>query len=196
MVKELTKYCQASDKSKLRSLLINRRIAMGSKLVYSKSMNLTKFFLDTISEDDSLFSIALYYPIKSEVDTKEIHKELLRLNKALFYPKIIGNRIEFVESKDPTDFSKGKFNTMEPNTNDFIDCNKIDLFVVPSVAVGSSGKRLGYGGGFYDKALSSVDKKRICSIIYDFQLIHGFNGEKHDIQVSKVFTDKGFLHIN
>ena len=106
MVKELTKYYQASDKSKLRSLLINRRIAMGSKLVYSKSMNLTKFFLDTISEDDSLFSIALYYPIKSEVDTTEIHKELLRLNKALFYPKIIGNRIEFVESKDPTDFSK------------------------------------------------------------------------------------------
>ena len=73
---------------------------------------------------------------------------------------------------------------------------EIDLFVVPSVAVGSSGKRLGYGGGFYDKALSSIDKKRICSIIYDFQLIYGFNGEKHDIQVSKVFTDKGFLHIN
>ncbi len=196
MVKELTKYYQVSDKSKLRSLLINRRIAMGSELVYSKSMNLTKFFLETISKDDSLFSIALYYPIKSEVDTKEIHKELLRLDKALFYPKIIGNRIEFVESKDPTDFSKGKFNTMEPNTNDFIDCNKIDLFVVPSVAVGFSGKRLGYGGGFYDMALSSIDKKRICSIIYDFQLINGFCGEKHDIQVSKVFTDKGFLHIN
>lgn len=196
MVKELTKYYQVSDKSKLRSLLINRRIAMGSELVYSKSMNLTKFFLETISKDDSLFSIALYYPIKSEVDTKEIHKELLRLDKALFYPKIIGNRIEFVESKDPTDFSKGKFNTMEPNTNDFIDCNKIDLFVVPSVAVGFSGKRLGYGGGFYDMALSSIDKKRICSIIYDFQLINSFYGEKHDIQVSKVFTDKGFLHIN
>jgi 5-formyltetrahydrofolate cyclo-ligase len=196
VVKESTKYCQVSDKSKLRRLLINQRLAMSSELVSFKSTNLAKFFLETISEDDSLFSIALYYPIKSEVETEEIHEGLLGLNKTLFYPKIIDNRIQFVEPKDCKDFSKGTLNVMEPRANNFIDYSEIDLFVVPSVAVGSSGVRLGYGGGFYDKALSFIDKKKICSIIYDFQFVHHFDGEKHDIQVSKVFTDKGPLHIN
>ena len=73
---------------------------MSSELVSFKSTNLAKFFLETISEDDSLFSIALYYPIKSEVETEEIHEGLLGLNKTLFYPKIIDNRIQFVEPKD------------------------------------------------------------------------------------------------
>tara|TARA_Y100000768_G_C23726798_1_gene562894 strand:- start:295 stop:552 length:258 start_codon:yes stop_codon:yes gene_type:complete len=85
---------------------------------------------------------------------------------------------------------------MEPESDKYALLGDIDLFVLPSVGIGSLGKRLGYGGGFYDRVLSSIKKEKICSFIYDFQVIENFFGENHDIEASKVFTEKRVIYFN
>ena len=71
-----------------------------------------------------------------------------------------------------------------------------DIILVPMLAFDKHKFRLGYGGGFYDRALESVPKEKIWSIIYDFQHVYDFWGEDHDIKVSMVFTNSKLLSIN
>ena len=195
-MKELVKCSQLSRKSEIRKSLIELRAKMTNDSILCKSKSLSKTFLSHFSNDDSIKSIALYSPVNSEVDTKIIHNELIRQGKMVLYPKTLNDRLIFVKFESFDSFVRGVFNVLEPLSNEHVDINEIDLFVVPCVGIGIKGKRLGYGGGFYDRALEFTPKARICSIIYDFQLLREFNGEMHDIEVSKVFTDLRFLRMN
>ena len=152
--------------------------------------------MNHLSSYDSINSVALYCPVNNEVDTKAIHDELIYQGKEILYPKIIDNKLVFIEFESFEDFTYGEFNILEPSSNKCRHPKLIDLFVVPSIAVGVKGKRLGYGGGFYDRALESVPKEKIWSIIYDFQHVYDFWGEDHDIKVSIVFTNSKLLSIN
>ena len=195
-MKELIKSYQIFSKSLLRSYLIKERLNMSHDEVKIKCKDLTKIFLDNIRFDDSIKSVALYFPINNEVITSIIHDDLILNNKDIFYPKIVLNEIKFVKSNNLNNFSRGKFNIMEPTGNEYLALDDIDLFVLPSVGIGNQGKRLGYGGGFYDRLLSLTKKEKICSLIYDFQIVDSFFGENHDIAVSKIFTEKRILYFN
>ena len=195
-MKELIKSCQTFSKYSLRSYLIKKRLNMSDSEVAIKSNSLKELFLEKICSDNSVHSIALYSPINKEVVTCDIHNKLLLNNKKIFYPKIVGKNLKFVESNNLNDFSPGKFNIMEPESNKHALLGDIDLFVLPSVGIGSFGKRLGYGGGFYDRVLSRTNKEKICSIIYDFQIVENFFAENHDIEASSVFTEKRVIYFN
>jgi 5-formyltetrahydrofolate cyclo-ligase len=196
MVKKLTESSQVFKKPELRSLLLKKRLNMDYDVVLSSSIDIGNLFIDSIHQLESFSSIALYYPTNCEVETKFIHNTLIKLNKKVLYPKLLGNRIRFIQAHSLDNFSVGKFNIMEPVGSDFVDLEDIDFFVVPSLAVGKTGRRLGYGGGFYDKELEDIGKERILSFIYDFQFIETYSGENHDIKFSKVFTEKRFMQIN
>ena len=62
--------------------------------------------------------------------------------------------------------------------------NKLDLLVVPGVVFNSTGYRIGYGGGYFDKFLSN-NKQPTISLLYDFQL-NSFETEAHDEPVEKL----------
>jgi 5-formyltetrahydrofolate cyclo-ligase len=56
-----------------------------------------------------------------------------------------------------------------------------DLVVVPGLAFTRCGKRLGRGGGFYDRALADLPKtvKRL-GICFEFQVVEDLPTEPHD----------------
>ena len=193
---ELAKSYQIFNKPDLRKLILSLRREMSANCIDSKSNSLAKNFLNYLSSYDSINSVALYCPVNNEVDTKAIHDELIYQGKEILYPKIIDNKLVFIEFESFEDFTYGEFNILEPSGMKCRHPKLIDLFVVPSIAVGVKGKRLGYGGGFYDRALESVPKEKIWSIIYDFQHVYDFWGEDHDINVSMVFTNSKLLSIN
>ena len=62
--------------------------------------------------------------------------------------------------------------------------NELDLLVVPGVAFNDSGYRIGYGGGYFDKFISTYNQPTM-SLIYDFQL-SDFKVETHDQPVEKL----------
>ena len=57
-------------------------------------------------------------------------------------------------------FVLNKFGIKETD-NEEISVNDIELFICPCLAYNKSGNRLGYGGGYYDKALSSSGAKKM-----------------------------------
>jgi 5-formyltetrahydrofolate cyclo-ligase len=61
--------------------------------------------------------------------------------------------------------------------------------LVPGTAFDSSGHRIGYGKGYYDRLLKKTTSSKI-GIAYDFQIVKKVPAENHDIKMTQIVTDK------
>ena len=67
-----------------------------------------------------------------------------------------------------------------------------DLVLVPALAVGADGTRLGRGGGSYDRALARVPAGvPVVALLYDGELLPAVPSEPHDRRVTAVVTPSG-----
>jgi 5-formyltetrahydrofolate cyclo-ligase len=67
-----------------------------------------------------------------------------------------------------------------------------EVVIVPALAVGADGTRLGRGGGSYDRALGRLPAGRpVVALLYDGELLPAVPAEAHDRRVSTVVTPSG-----
>lgn len=86
-------------------------------------------------------------------------------------PKVTKNRMTMLELQTADEiesFPCTKWGIPEPATGsrdrmEDIATSATDLVIVPAVAWNSDGKRLGYGGGYYDRYLNSLNAQRHLS---------------------------------
>jgi 5-formyltetrahydrofolate cyclo-ligase len=66
----------------------------------------------------------------------------------------------------------------------------VDFMLVPGVAFTTNGARLGYGGGFYDRLLASLDRRtaRIAAA-FQLQMVDQVPEGPHDRRVDQVVTE-------
>lgn len=70
-----------------------------------------------------------------------------------------------------------------------IAINDVDLIVVPAAAVDSGGMRLGWGRGYYDKTLGSMEKcPPVYAVLFDSEFVDEVPRERHDTPVDGVVT--------
>ena len=152
-----------------KSLIIKRRIM--NLEVYKKSID-----------------IALYYSMRSEVDTKELIKESLLLGKRIYLPKIINDKkMKFILINENTEYQKNSFGVMEPISGEV--GSNFDLMVIPGLAFDKDNNRLGYGRGYYDNYLKNIDTYKI-GICFQEQLTTSLPVEKNDIKMNLIITDE------
>lgn len=138
--------------------------------------------------------VGLYSPVRNEVPTNDIFEAALRAGKRTVYPKVVDTSLEFVEVSALDDFRKGAFGIPEPTGTGRIDLADLDLLIVPGVAFDLRGGRLGYGKGFYDRALAVGDfSGRLVGLCYEAQLLPHLPRESHDILMDIVITEERTL---
>ncbi|RPG12673.1 MAG: 5-formyltetrahydrofolate cyclo-ligase [Pelagibacteraceae bacterium TMED232] len=131
-----------------------------------------------------------YYPYNYEVDTLEIFKKLEKFNYHLTLPKISKNyQMDFFQwsTKDPLEINK--YGIPEPISEVVKFPN---ILLVPLVAFDKDRNRIGYGGGFYDRYIKKLQrKKKILTIglAYSFQKVKKIPVTKHDIQLDFIVTN-------
>jgi 5-formyltetrahydrofolate cyclo-ligase len=70
-----------------------------------------------------------------------------------------------------------------------IAINDVDLILVPAAAVDASGMRLGWGRGYFDKTLGSMEKcPPVYAVLFDGELVDEVPRERHDQAVDGVVT--------
>ena len=75
-----------------------------------------------------------------------------------------------------------------------IAINDVDLIVVPAAAVDRSGTRMGWGRGYYDKTLGSMERcPPVYAVIFDDELVDAVPRERHDQPVNGVVTPSGIV---
>lgn len=75
-----------------------------------------------------------------------------------------------------------------------IAINGVDLIIVPAACVGRDGIRLGWGRGYFDKTLGSMEGcPPVYAVIFDDELVESVPRERHDMPVDGVVTPGGIV---
>lgn len=75
-----------------------------------------------------------------------------------------------------------------------VDASDLTYLVVPGVVFSKSGYRIGFGGGYYDRFLTTYTGPT-ASLAFDIQLRAEVPTDGHDLPVDRVFTEKGLLGV-
>ena len=102
-----------------------------------------------------------YYPYNNELDCSGILKRFENKKYLITLPKIKNNfQMNFFEwtSKDPLTINK--YGIPEPSSNTL---RYPDVILVPLLAFDKNLNRVGYGGGFYDRYIQKIKRKKKTS---------------------------------
>lgn len=73
-----------------------------------------------------------------------------------------------------------------------IAINDVGLILVPAAAVDGTGMRMGWGRGYFDKTLGSMDRRPpVFAVLFDDEVLDELPREKHDQPVDGVVTPSG-----
>jgi len=72
--------------------------------------------------------------------------------------------------------------------------NDVDLIIIPAAAVDATGMRMGWGRGYFDKTLGSMERcPPVYAVIFDNELVDTVPSEVHDQPVTGVVTPGGVV---
>lgn len=172
----------------LRKALTREERALGAQTI-----------CETLTHDDSITAatagrggvVAVYLASADEIDLTSFINRTLERGTVVAAPRWNGVTYELarLKSLNPEDLRTGPMNILEPALADVIDPRAVGAWIIPGLAFTRDGKRLGYGGGWYDRLLaaSNPDSLKI-GICYGFQLVKTIPVEAHDIRLDRIIT--------
>jgi len=136
--------------------------------------------------------VASYQAIKDELDVSHVDRGARQANKAGVYPAIVGpGLIEFRLWHEGEPLVEGDMGVREPDRKaQVVPLQAIDFFLVPLLACDQQGYRLGYGGGYYDRALAGAAGFR-CGVGFSHQLVEQLPTEPHDQALHAFLSEQG-----
>lgn len=146
-------------------------------------------------------TIMCFVSFGSEIDTHEFIKTAIEDGKRLVVPITVPETKELRLSHlhDLSELEVGFFNILTPK-EEFIrdvDPSQVDMIIVPGAVFDREGYRIGFGGGYYDRFLSKIDKSvPKIAIAFDFQILDKVPREDYDIPVDYIVTEKEFIKCN
>jgi 5-formyltetrahydrofolate cyclo-ligase len=99
--------------------------------------------------------------------------------------------LDWTTATDDEEETVGVFGSPEPVGELLgpIAINDVDLILVPAASVDASGMRLGWGRGYYDKTLGSMERcPPVYGVIFDSELVDEVPRERHDQAIDGVVT--------
>ena len=132
-----------------------------------------------------------YYPYNYEIDILQILEKFEQKNFIITLPKIIKNsQMNFFQWSTDDPLSINKFGIPEPISK---KVKFPDILLVPLVAFDKNFNRVGYGGGFYDRYIEKIRKRKKVFTIgfaYSFQKVKKIPTNSYDIKLDFIITNK------
>jgi 5-formyltetrahydrofolate cyclo-ligase len=132
--------------------------------------------------------IMAYVPLDTEADITPLLHRWKRMGKEIYVPFMEGESFGLVQYKYP--LKRKRFGVMEPKSGNIVKRKKIDLAIIPVVAIDGNMRRIGFGKGMYDRFFSRYGGN-IGTIVFVMRTVcksdHLF-GEAHDVQGDILIT--------
>ena len=145
-------------------------------------------------------AVLLTFPFRSEWDTLPLVRAALAGGKTVAIPRVdIKTRmLELHSITEPDrDVGAGHRGVPEPwHHCPRIGHAAIDFVLVPGVAFDGEGRRLGYGGGFYDRLLPLLlpHVARVAGA-FDLQIVDRVPAAPHDIAIDAIVTESRMIAV-
>ena len=174
----------STDKSKIRELYKAQRSALPAAECREAGKRILKHILKFPTD----LPLCLYSSIQNEVDLQDIQEWALKINRRIYYPRLKGQKMEFVQITSSDQLLPGKW-TKEPNGDRLLDKDTRAIALIPGLAFTMDGHRLGFGRGYYDNFFCDFPALIRLGIAYDFQIcLSAWVAEAHDQQMDYSLT--------
>lgn len=179
------------NKETLRKEILRQRQTLSEVEWQTKS----KLICDRLKET-SLFkqanTIFAYFSFRQEADLSP----LFPLDKKWAFPRCINKSLIWHLWQPGELLIEDQYGIPTPlKKTPIVSISAADLILVPTLACDQQGYRLGYGGGFYDRLLSSAKSSTITTvgIVFDCNYIAQLPTDSWDIQLDFICSESKFL---
>ena len=132
--------------------------------------------------------LAFYWPIRSEADPRPA---VARLARPLCLPKVTADGLAFHRWSLGDELTIGALGLSEPSAS--AEWLKPAALIIPLAAFDRRGHRIGYGKGFYDRALADLPHARTIGLAFAAQEIDSVPDEAHDRALDYVVTEREII---
>jgi len=177
------------DKKALRREIGEKKRALSEAQIEARSRMLADrlFATEQYRQCKSLYA---YLSFNQEVRTSPIIERAWADGKRVAVPKVIGRGMVFIWIDSFDNLApQGAYNITEPIEDGPVADDATALVLMPGLAFDREGRRVGYGGGYYDRFLEKEPDHPLVALCYDFQLVDHLEVEAHDVPVDVVITD-------
>jgi 5-formyltetrahydrofolate cyclo-ligase len=185
----------AEAKAALRETILRRRGELPESERASLGDRIIGTVLDLPAYERSGVVLA-YASFGAELPTDRFLRRVLDGGKVLLLPRVGRDGLELYRVRDPRrDLVPGTWGIREPIPDrcPLADPEDVDFALVPGLAFDRRGRRLGYGGGFYDRLISVglSDGTTLVSGAFEVQVVDEVPVGPGDVPVHAVVTEEG-----
>lgn len=179
-------------KEQLRIRYKKRRKLISAEERNRLSLEIANQFMTFLENFPEVKHIHLFLPIAKhlEIDTFII-KEKLHLADKEVYTSIMlntGRRMQTVHLVPMTSYKEDSWGIPVPITKELASPSIIHLVLIPLLVFGKNGHRIGYGKGYYDSFLSSLDEDVLKVGLSYFPPVKQVIEEGHDVPLNYCIT--------
>lgn len=186
----------ADEKALLRRDMLARRQALSPAVVAAAGETVTKRVL-ALPQWATAREILLYLSVRNEVETRGLVERALAEGRGVLLPRCrpgVSGLLDLGPVGDLSEARPGRYDILEPPAEVCRPPEAFapDVIVVPGVAFDRTGRRLGFGGGYYDRllALPAMAGAFVVGLAYAFQVVPQVPAASWDRPMDAVITEQ------
>ncbi|PQZ56037.1 MULTISPECIES: 5-formyltetrahydrofolate cyclo-ligase [unclassified Microbacterium] len=156
--------------------------------------------LDALVDELDARSVSCFLSTTTEPGTRDFVTRAVRRGIRVLLPVTRADGLlDWAVATDDDEVAEGLFGLPEPTGEVLgpIAVNDVDLMIIPAAAVDRSGMRMGWGRGYFDKTIGSMEKcPPVYAVIYDSEILDELPREVHDQPVNGVVTPSQTLTLS
>ncbi len=189
---------ESHQKRALRAELRERRRIMTTREREQATEQLCANLID-LATALKVTSVAAYLPAVEEPNIRPFLNWADEHQIRLLFPiSRDDGLLDWTEGDDDTEV-EGLFGMLEPVGELLgpIAINDVDLILVPASSVDRTGMRMGWGRGYFDRTLGSMEKcPPVYAVIFDREFVDSVPSEVHDKRVDGVVTPSAITRFS
>lgn len=182
-----------NEKRALRAELRQRRRNQSDHEKAQASEGITHHLID-IATRLSVRSVSAYLSAADEPDTRPFVNWAFAHDIRVLFPISREDGLLDWAVGDGESETRGLFGLPEPvgEVLSPMAINDVDLIIVPAALIDHGGMRMGWGRGYFDKTLGSMEKRPpVYAVVFDPEYVDSVPRERHDQPVDGVVTPSG-----
>ena len=181
-------------KLSIRNAVLGKRRALSAEFRKQKSKEIVDCLVEMTVFKEAM-TIATYLPLSSEVDLSAL-LQIGFSEKYFVAPRTLPEfELSFHHITASDDLETGFGNMQQPYEKArHVPLANIDLFLVPLAACDEQGNRLGFGKGYYDRALAKATGYKL-GVGFHCQLIQDVPADSHDIPLNGFISEEGLIRF-
>ncbi len=179
------------EKEAQRALALSRRRELSEDARWACSAAICRHLteLPALQTAKVIFS---YMAAGSEVDLAGFHRWAAEAGKTLAFPVSYSQgRMEAYVPAGPESWARGRYGIPAPipERSTRLDPQELDAVILPCVAFDAAGRRLGHGGGYYDRYLPQCPRALRVLVAFEAQRLDAVAVDTHDQSAQALVTE-------